>query len=55
MSVSRNVATVLLERVADNHLCELAADAQQLKNSCGAASEFNTFRSSKPPHNSGLN
>jgi hypothetical protein len=28
MSVSRNVATVLLERVFDNYLWELADDAQ---------------------------
>ena len=28
---------------------------QQLKNSCGAAFEAITSRSSKPPHNSGLN
>ena len=30
MSVSRNVATVLLERVFDNYLWELADDAQQI-------------------------
>ena len=30
MRVSRNVATVLLERVFDNYLWELADDAQQI-------------------------
>jgi hypothetical protein len=30
MSVSRNVATVLLERVFDNYLWELGDDAQQI-------------------------
>jgi hypothetical protein len=37
-----------------NNLPVVNKAAQQFKNSCGAAFEAITFRSSKPPHNSGL-